>query len=193
MCLTSRRGPPSLLVTLNAERQFPKLTDWPSAAIPRMKGRCHLPCLCLCTVCKASPANPAKGYFACKKKLPIPAGTVCGGSCYTGAGPITAECQPTGSWKVLGTCEPTGEQQKKLTGHTHFYSGSGMHERRFMCAYCKGLVGAAARAKWCVCICCSLCMLTWRLCFVRLESSIQCVPAVRRLPLAAALTVAAAL
>ena len=65
------------------------------------------PAGCLCVVftsavCTGSPEAPAGGSFDCGTGSAP--GTVCNGTCSTGGGPITAECQSTGSWTVQGTC-----------------------------------------------------------------------------------------
>ena len=61
-------------------------------------------------VCTGIPEAPAGGSFDCGNSSV--AGTVCNGTCSTGGGPITAECQSTGNWTVQGTCaqiQPGGE------------------------------------------------------------------------------------
>jgi hypothetical protein len=60
-------------------------------------------------VCTGSPEAPTGGSFTCGSSSV--AGTVCNGTCSTGGGPITAECQATGNWTVQGTCAQlqTGE------------------------------------------------------------------------------------
>jgi hypothetical protein len=53
-------------------------------------------------VCTGSPEAPAGGAFDCGNSSAP--GTVCNGTCSTGEGSITAECQSTGNWTVQGTC-----------------------------------------------------------------------------------------
>ena len=59
-------------------------------------------------MCIGSPVAPVGGSFNCSNSSV--AGSVCNGTCSTGGGPISAECQATGNWTVRGTCDlsPTG-------------------------------------------------------------------------------------